>query len=117
MSPGLNHFIEGKDDTSDQTSSSEEERDEKAESINIDYNWSKNSGNVDYNADKNICPRCMTVGGKSDGLGWECPNDECSTVAYGKGWHQWMMMGWNDDIEFLDSIDWVNIIERLNKRD
>lgn len=112
MSPGLEHFIDEEVDDEQKDSQNTESGNTET---NINFDWSNHGLDVDHNAEKNICPACMTPGGKSGTRCWECPNDDCGVLEYFAGWFEKKRTLWDNGSDFLYSIDWVELMEEVNQ--
>lgn len=107
----LEEFVDGH--TPEETDDAEETDNDDV--ISIDYDWSDHGMGVNHDAPQNICPRCMTPSPPKDDddYSWSCPDDSCGVLDYCSGWFDRQKQKWDDGSDFLYSIDWVEVMEKL----
>lgn len=86
-------------------------------SFSISSNPSPNP--EDKTAEENVCHRCLSAGPKAEGgkhTGWYCNNEDCGCIKYYLGFFGWVYPRWEDESDFLFSIDWVEWSKSVDER-
>lgn len=115
MNANLEDFIEG--ETAEDTNSNDTNTSSRSREYSDDINVSvKPHGAPPHKQEKNICPKCMAVSPKDEVFGWRCESDHCNTLKFGGGWYQRRKHEWGREDDFLDSVDWVEVMGNLHDR-